>query len=566
MNFLGSLFKPNQQQGQQQQQQQQQQQLPQLQQQQINPMPQGYNMNNMNMNAIPMQQQQMQMSSEANGFRLLQFGAKPAALSTTDEPPKELKLAAVIITICDGSTYDALFSSVEQDSGEGSRVAVYQCACSDIADLVKYSDASDINNTDDSDSDVNKRSDDLKQLLSDLSAIDDPSCVAVNYECCSGCNDHGFSMDNATVMQQLMFFLRKGFLVMYSDFSLKAVIKAWQELGDETALGPLPLVRSGDWSNTVKLHFNPYTLKECISSQLQSVGELCNTQDFCTVQCMGGTVRYSVKEKFLNANFRKENPTFPWLMEILTIADFERHPNSCSIEVPDFSKLPKKEKDANSKNKAPAVIKEDEENDNDDDKAKGKETMDADEKADIDATQLPMIMLWGDAGHVVLDFGHDEEEEEEDVDEGQNVSEQKANDGNDVTQEGQPDEKPKNTADDNAVDETQTEQQKSKDGLRGKILFSMTHWCELVKLGDQINDDTLFKVAAKNLGVNSTAYQQMECEYMSMGGKGATGAQLQEQRSWITKKANIMVQQQAPCNNMMNSNYSKASKFKSMKY
>eukprot|EP00484_Ammonia_sp_Unknown_P024491 CAMPEP_0197024670 /NCGR_PEP_ID=MMETSP1384-20130603/5180_1 /TAXON_ID=29189 /ORGANISM="Ammonia sp." /LENGTH=525 /DNA_ID=CAMNT_0042453091 /DNA_START=45 /DNA_END=1619 /DNA_ORIENTATION=- len=465
-----------------QQQMQQQYQVPQLQ-QQINPMPQGLNMNNLNMNynayqqmpSFPSQQYQQLPSrgaSGSGGFRLLRF-----AEDANVKDASKLKLAALIITICDGSTYDSLFSTVKQDAGEGSRVSVYQCGSTSIDDLIKCLEASDTD-----DSQVASRKDDLKLLLADLSDIEDPSCVAINYECCSGCNDAGFSnMDNKRVIEQLIFFLSKGYLVMYSDFSLKAILTSWNDAGNETKLGPNPLVRTGQYSATVKLHFNPYVLKTCVSSQLQAVGELCPNQDYCTCHCMGGTVQYSLDKEFKDANQRKD---IPYTVEVLTIADFPKHGNSCSIQVPDFGKLDKDESKT-------------------------------DEEIEIEVTKLPLKTLYGDAGHVVLDYGADKDEEAE--------SEK-------VTEEGGKDEAKEN--DDEQGQKEKKVKARKEGELFGKVLFSMTHWCELVKLGDNVNDDVLFKVAAKNLGTESVAYQQMQAEYMSMGGKQASGAQLQQQQAW----------------------------------
>merc|ERR1719229_730048 len=203
-----------------------------------------------------------------------------------------------------------------------------------------------------------------------------------------------------------------------------------------------------------------------VSSQLQAVGELCPNQDFCTVHCMGGTVRYG-----LNPEVMKIEDDLPFNVKVLTVAKFPKHQNSCSIQVPDFSKM-----------------------------KKGGDV-------EVEATKLPMKTLWGDAGHVVLDYTKRESTE-----------------------------------------------QKEDGHLSGMILLSMTHWCELVKLGDSIDDDVLFKVAAKNMGVESKAYQDMVTTYESMGGKKASGQQYAMKQQWIQQQANQMVQQQAPCNNTMNSN------------
>merc|ERR1712228_27796 len=103
-----------------------------------------------------------------SGFHLIKF----PTTKQSKEDTKELKLSSVIITICDGSSYDSLFSSVEQKSGDGSRVSVYSCTAKDIKQLI-------IQLKDSSDEQIsNQRSDDLDLLLNDLREIEDPSCVA----------------------------------------------------------------------------------------------------------------------------------------------------------------------------------------------------------------------------------------------------------------------------------------------------------------------------------------------------------------------------------------------------
>lgn len=46
---------------------------------------------------------------------------------------EEEKVAAVIVTFCVGTTYDALFSSYQQKSEKGTQVSVYSCATYSIA-------------------------------------------------------------------------------------------------------------------------------------------------------------------------------------------------------------------------------------------------------------------------------------------------------------------------------------------------------------------------------------------------------------------------------------------------
>ena len=410
------------------------------------------------MNGIDLiEQQQQTIGTRSSGFRQIRFKDDKQSEDT-------LELAAVIVTIYDGSSYDTLFRSGKQHATDDSKVAVYACSKHDIKDLQNYLKHPP------SKQKLKDRRDDLSKLLADLSAIDDPLCVAINYECCSTCANNGFHGASAEqMMKELQFFLRCGYVIMFSDFSLKALIKCWNEIGDKTELGTNPLIRTGEHSENITLKFNPADLKKCDCSQLQTVGDLCQDQNYCTVHCMGGTIRYSIKNTAMNVD------TEPYEIKILTLAYFRKHANSVSIQVPDFDKEEKKKK------------------------------------------KVGMKRIFGDAGHVILDYSNNTVKK------------------NDEAKENDADEGKMDIDDDNG-------------GLCGQILLSMTHWCELVKLGDSVNEDVLFDVAATNLGQESQAYKQMRQEYEKFGGKNASGQQAKAKKQWISQVANSMVQKQSPCN------------------
>ena len=69
-------------------------------------------------------------------------------------------------------------------------------------------------------------------------------------------------------MKFLGFVISKGFMTMFSDFSLKALINDW----DETVLGKNPFKRLGSIAGPVTLRFKPSFLKGCPSTQLQLLG------------------------------------------------------------------------------------------------------------------------------------------------------------------------------------------------------------------------------------------------------------------------------------------------------
>lgn len=87
----------------------------------------------------------------------------------------------------------------------------------------------------------------------------------------------------------IAFLIEKGYFLMFSDFSLKALIHEWEE----RVLGPNVFVKIGEISGSFDLKFKEEVLKECESSQLQKLGDLCEKGE-CNVHAMGGTILYSV--------------------------------------------------------------------------------------------------------------------------------------------------------------------------------------------------------------------------------------------------------------------------------
>lgn len=72
-------------------------------------------------------------------------------------------------------------------------------------------------------------------MLEEISQVS-KKCVVFNWECCSEYINSYFDEGVADVMEFTKLIIDKGFMAMYSDFSLKALINCW----DEKILGPLP--------------------------------------------------------------------------------------------------------------------------------------------------------------------------------------------------------------------------------------------------------------------------------------------------------------------------------------
>ena len=137
-----------------------------------------------------------------------------------------------------------------------------------------------------------------RTLLNGLKAICDdvgPEAVCFNFECCSGYSTSFEGMKK--IHMELTAFLVKEFgcLVMFSDFSLKALIRDW----DATLLGPNPFVNVAEFSGNLVIHFDCNTLKESPSTQLAVVGNLSDKGDgqgSVLVSTMSSTIAYTITQ------------------------------------------------------------------------------------------------------------------------------------------------------------------------------------------------------------------------------------------------------------------------------
>ena len=88
----------------------------------------------------------------------------------------------------------------------------------------------------------------IRQILS--LAMECPSCIVFNWECSSG-------YASSSVPDEIMFgFLKliidRGYMAMFSDFSLKMLISTWSE----DHLGPNPFKKLGVTDQTILLGFD----------------------------------------------------------------------------------------------------------------------------------------------------------------------------------------------------------------------------------------------------------------------------------------------------------------------
>jgi hypothetical protein len=214
------------------------------------------------------------------------------------EPKPGDILSAVIVTICSGSSYDHLFASVPQVAGEGTCVAVYAVS----PGALKYLTAALLDTPQTCPSNL---AEPLRRLVADMRAVDSES-VVVNWECCSGCSSQRFE-DTSAVMNLVDVLIKKGHMVMFSDFSLKALINDW----NENVLGPNPFLKVGEFGTSLELRFSPEVLNACPSAQLQKLGELCN-EGQAEVKAMGGTISYTI-------DWVKADSSRAYSLEVLTV-------------------------------------------------------------------------------------------------------------------------------------------------------------------------------------------------------------------------------------------------------
>ena len=205
-------------------------------------------------------------------------------------------LSAVVVSIRNGSSYDELFSKVEQKGKMGTHVNTYLVDFMDPGTLLNILRLSK--------DEINFREiehrwgRDAIDMCKDIASVD-PCSVVFNWECCSGFSAKGFSCDKIDQFRLVSYLLHEcHYMLMFSDFSLKALLHEW----DEAVLGVNPFVMIGSFNSQMKLCFDPCILKSCaFSSQLQVLGELCDSGE-ADVHAMGGTIAYAIDSSKVDAS------------------------------------------------------------------------------------------------------------------------------------------------------------------------------------------------------------------------------------------------------------------------
>eukprot|EP00930_Biecheleria_cincta_P080965 TRINITY_DN694_c0_g1_i2.p1 TRINITY_DN694_c0_g1~~TRINITY_DN694_c0_g1_i2.p1 ORF type:complete len:624 (-),score=91.78 TRINITY_DN694_c0_g1_i2:199-2070(-) len=215
-----------------------------------------------------------------------QATAHPADITLIRHPGQQFSeddvLVGVIVTISDGTSYDALFTQVPQVAGEGQRVATYGASPASLPHLISALSGNQVQERLPGNLYRN-----LRRLVADVTEVQ-PDSVVFNWECCSGCCGEHFQ-NGAVVMNLVKHLLDRGHMVMFSDFSLKALIKEWRD----DLLGLNPFIKVSEFGGTFQLRFDPAMLQGCPSAQLQKLGELASDGK-AHLHAMGGTIAFSV--------------------------------------------------------------------------------------------------------------------------------------------------------------------------------------------------------------------------------------------------------------------------------
>eukprot|EP00927_Polykrikos_kofoidii_P062165 TRINITY_DN56987_c0_g1_i1.p1 TRINITY_DN56987_c0_g1~~TRINITY_DN56987_c0_g1_i1.p1 ORF type:complete len:551 (-),score=78.29 TRINITY_DN56987_c0_g1_i1:59-1711(-) len=211
--------------------------------------------------------------------------------------PEDAPLGAVIVTIAEGGSYDRIFQDVPQLGEGGTAVVTYTATFSDLEKIKRRLERGAGSRRFPA---AEEADGDLEQLAQDMGEVDKES-VLFNWECCSGCSGHHpnvgtFGRATAVTMQLTRLLLDRGHMVMFSDFSLKALIQEW----DEALLGPNPFEQLGTCMGRLKLRFDPAELLVCPSSQLSKVGNLCE-EGSADLHAIADTIVFGVVQAHADA-------------------------------------------------------------------------------------------------------------------------------------------------------------------------------------------------------------------------------------------------------------------------
>lgn len=236
---------------------------------------------------------------------------------------RERVLHAVTITLTNPPSYDPLPTNQTCEDG---KIHIYSCPLEKepLGCLIRVFE--------------NRDKDDLSEMEIRLSKdIAEATDTVLNFECCDGMGSaDGFkTVDNNLVMELVNTVLERGGLVLFSDFSLKALIHAWKP----EFWGPIPFVNMGCCSGYVKIRFDPKVLQQCPLGQLRAVGDLCansskEEEDIAVagVNAMINTIVYGLSPEAMKAS--------EYSIQVLTIVtDMKLYSHARTVSPKDKDKV-----------------------------------------------------------------------------------------------------------------------------------------------------------------------------------------------------------------------------------
>ncbi len=252
----------------------------------------------------------MKISSDRRGSKLRRSafsGAFPRRVYTEGWDSKFP--CAVIITIHSNGSFDKLFRAIPQQSPDPNYcIAVFEMDYETITDFLCYlaMDGGALQNL------ITKTC--IQQVMEEISYVE-PSSVLFNFECCNFCPRPEFREMRTEIMEFVSVLMDRGYMAMFSDFSLKSLIADW----DTTLLGPNPFHHIGACEDHIELAFDVEKLQDCGSAQLQNVALMNASEGVCKakIKCMANTIMYTLVEE---SELRAKRASDYYDLQVLSIA------------------------------------------------------------------------------------------------------------------------------------------------------------------------------------------------------------------------------------------------------
>ena len=223
------------------------------------------------------------------------------------EEEKSFPILNVIICIRSKASYDKIFEKYPQNIPNG-RAAVY-IVNSDITGEILDMFQNIVTNV----------HNEVQEMFNIIKSVQ-PSDVVFYWECCQGCyvNNTLYSLGIPSINLIHHLVRIEKIMVMCSDFALKGLIADWKE----ELLGECPFEIVGSISGKISLLFNPETLINSTSVQLQNVGKL-SKDGHAIVNTLSDTISYIASTP--------KNP--PYTMKVLTVVECKQKKNQSKANI-----------------------------------------------------------------------------------------------------------------------------------------------------------------------------------------------------------------------------------------